>query len=188
MTNADGRRNDEARMTRRNLRSLAYHFEHSGFLRASSFVIRASSFLDHGLALPRRLRCHWFRWRERLYIGLFKIVDVLEIFDRIFLGFPKYACADQVKNHVSNILAGMNAPVIENRHDQRPELLQRVLPHPSEQFRSTHMTHVSSLDFLLLFCGEIERVAQKNIRVPLVTRVAGDDRIKSFGKSNFLHE
>src|SRR4029453_7547578 len=41
--------------------------------------------------------------------------------------------------------------------------------------------------FLLLFCREIERVTQKNICVPFVGRVAPHNRIKGFGKSNFLH-
>jgi hypothetical protein len=50
------------------------------------------------------------------------------------------------------------------------------------------MPHRGAFGFLLLFGGEIERVAQKNIRISLVTRVAGHDRIKGFGKSNFLHE
>ena len=50
------------------------------------------------------------------------------------------------------------------------------------------MTHGGAFDLLLLFGGEIERVAQKNIRLPLITWVAGHDGIESFGKSNFLHE
>src|SRR5207247_8786862 len=122
----------------------------------------------------------------RLHKSLVKIIDVLEIFDGILLGLPEYPGADQVKNHVSNVFAKMNAPVIENRHDQRPKFLERVLPHPFQQFRPTYMTHSSYLDFLLLFRREIERITQKNIRVPLVARVAGQDRIKIFGQSNFL--
>src|SRR5437870_7337886 len=147
-----------------------------------------SSFSDQGLALRWRLGARWFCRRERLHKSLLKIIDVLEILDRIFLGLPEYPGANQVKNHVPNVFAGMNSPIVENRHDQRSELLERVLPHASQQLGSRHMPDRGSLDFLLLFCREIERVAQKNVRVPLVTRVVGHDRIESFGKSNLLHE
>jgi hypothetical protein len=41
--------------------------------------------------------------------------------------------------------------------------------------------------FLLLFGREIEGVTQKNICIPLVPRIAPDDGIKRFSKSNFLH-
>ena len=147
-----------------------------------------SSSSDQGLALRWRFGARWFFRGERLYKSLFKIIDVLEILNRILLCLSKYAGADQVKNHVPNVFAGMNSPIVENRHDQRSELLERVLPHASQQLGSRHMPDGGALDFLLLFCGEIERVAQKNVRIPLVTRVAGHDRIKSFGKSNLLHE
>jgi hypothetical protein len=39
----------------------------------------------------------------------------------------------------------------------------------------------------LLFGREIERVAQKNVSVSLVPRVALHNGIKRFSKSNFLH-
>ena len=81
----------------------------------------------------------------------------------------------------------MNAPIIEHRHDHRPEFLKRVLPYAVEQLRPSHMAHGSALDLLLLFGGKIERVAQENVCIPLVTRIAGHDGIKSFSKSNFLH-
>jgi hypothetical protein len=41
--------------------------------------------------------------------------------------------------------------------------------------------------FLLPFGREIERVTQKNICISLVPRVAPDNGIKRFSKSNFLH-
>src|SRR3981081_4341054 len=49
------------------------------------------------------------------------------------------------------------------------------------------MTDAGAFRFLLLFCREIERVTQKNVRVTLVTRVALYNGIKGFSKSNFLH-
>jgi hypothetical protein len=41
--------------------------------------------------------------------------------------------------------------------------------------------------FLLLFSREIERVTQKNICISLISRIAPDNGIKRFSKSNFLH-
>ena len=49
------------------------------------------------------------------------------------------------------------------------------------------MTHGGALRFLLLLGRIIERVAQKNVSVAVVATVGRDDRIESFGKSNFLH-
>src|SRR6266550_2825922 len=81
----------------------------------------------------------------------------------------------------------MNAPVVEDRYHHWSKFLQGVLPHSFEQFRPTHMTHAGALNFFLLFSREIERVAQKDICIPLVARVAGHNRIESFGESNLLH-
>src|SRR5215467_13027535 len=49
------------------------------------------------------------------------------------------------------------------------------------------MPYTGPFDFLLLFGRKIESVPQKNIRIPLVPRVTSHNRIKRFGKSNFLH-
>src|SRR6476661_7334377 len=50
------------------------------------------------------------------------------------------------------------------------------------------MTHADALDFLLLLGREVERVAQKDIPVPLIAGVAVHNRLESFGESNFLHK
>src|SRR6476646_12244629 len=50
------------------------------------------------------------------------------------------------------------------------------------------MTHADALDFLLLLGREVERVAQKDIPVPLIAGVAIHNRLESFGESNFLHK
>src|SRR5438477_523152 len=39
-----------------------------------------------------------------------------------------------------------------------------------------------------IFQCRFERVAQKNVSGPMITWVGRDDRVESFGKSNFLHE
>lgn len=49
------------------------------------------------------------------------------------------------------------------------------------------MPDAGAFALLLLFGREIERVAQKNVCVSLVPRVAPYNGIKRFGKSNFLH-
>src|SRR5207249_3359260 len=105
-----------------------------------------------------------------------------------FLGLSEYPGPDQVKNHVAHIFAGMDAPAIENRHHHRPEFLDGVLPRTNEQFRPGHMTYAEAFDFLLLLGRKIERIAQKNIRVPLVTWVAANNRVESLGETNLLHQ
>ena len=107
---------------------------------------------------------------------------------RVLLGFSEHPGADQIKNHVPDVFAGMDAPAIEHRHHHRAEFLERVLPDAIEQFRPGHVTHADALDFLLLFGGEVERVAQKDIPVPLIAGVAAHNRLESFGESNFLHK
>src|ERR1700693_1396426 len=118
---------------------------------------------------PRDRGSNWFCGRERLYERLLKIINILEVLQRIFLGFSKNSGPDQIENHVPDILAALDSPIIEHRDHHRPELLERVLPNAVEQFRTGHMTHGGAFDLLLLFSGEIERVAQKNIRLPLIT-------------------
>ena len=61
----------------------------------------------------------------------------------------------------------------------RPEL---------EQFRPGNVPDSRSFCFFLLFGREIERVAQKNVGLALITRVARHNRIEGFGKSNLLHQ
>src|SRR5262245_21299532 len=87
-----------------------------------------------------------------------------------------------------DVFAGMDAPAIKYRHHHRAEFLERVLPDAIEQFRPGHMTHADPLDFLLLLGCEVERIAQKNVPVPLVAGVIGHNRFESLGKSNLLHQ
>jgi len=50
------------------------------------------------------------------------------------------------------------------------------------------MTHADSLDFLLLLRREVERIAQKDVPVPVIARVVGYNRLESLSESNFLHQ
>ena len=50
------------------------------------------------------------------------------------------------------------------------------------------MTHAAAFDFLVLLGREVERVAQKDIPVPLIAGIAVHNRLESFGESNFLHK
>jgi len=134
-----------------------------------------------------RFRSRRFFRCERLHKNLFKIINVLEMFDRIILGLPKYASADKVKDYVPNVLAGMDSPVIEDSYHHRSEFLESVPPHTVEQLRPRNVAHADAFDLLLLLRREIERVPQKDISVPLVTRIAGNNGIESLGKANFLH-
>src|SRR5205814_8186360 len=90
-------------------------------------------------------------WRELFRKSFLEIEDVLEIIDRIFLGLPENAGADQVENHVADIFARADPPVRQNRHDHRTEFLQRVLAHAFEKLRSRDVANRSALGFLLLF-------------------------------------
>src|SRR5262249_46301274 len=44
-----------------------------------------------------------------------------------------------------------------------------------------------ALDFFLLLGRKVERVAQKDIPVPLIAGIVGHNRLESLGESNFLH-
>src|SRR5205823_2401218 len=125
---------------------------------------------------------------ERLHERFLKIVNRFEILDRIFVGLSENSRADEIEDHVTDIFAGTNSPVIEYRNDQRPEFFERVLPDSFEQFRPGNVAYGRAFYFLLLFGGVIERVAQKNVGLALITRVTRHDRIEGFGKSNLLHQ
>jgi hypothetical protein len=61
------------------------------------------------------------------------------------------------------------------------------LPDALEELRAGNVPHGRALDLLLLFRREIECVAQEYVRIAVISCVARDDRIESFGKANFLH-
>lgn len=137
--------------------------------------------------LRRLFRAFRFCRRERSHKGFFEIVNVLEIFNRILLRLSEHSGRDEIEDHMSDILARTDAPAVEDRHDHRAKLLKRVLPDTIEQFRPGHVSHAYSFDFFLLLRGEIERIPQKDVPVPLITGVVGHKRFQSLGKSNFLH-
>src|ERR1043166_3524417 len=135
----------------------------------------------------RLLRHRWLFRRKWFHESFFEIVNVFEVFNRIFFGFSKNARADQVEHHVADIFRAMNSPVLKDGDNHGTEFFERVLPHSIEQFRASDMPNRRALHLLLLLGGKIERVAQKNVAVPVITRITGDDRVESFGKSNLLH-
>src|SRR5205085_5433602 len=114
--------------------------------------------------------------------------NAFEIFDRFLLGLSKNSGADEIEDHAADIFARADAPAVEHGDDQRCEFLQSIVADAFEQFRSGNMPYRCPLYFLLLFGGEIEGVPQKDVGLALITRVAGHNRIESFGKSNLLHE
>src|SRR4029450_13851529 len=128
-----------------------------------------------------------FRRCERLHKRLLEIVNVFKVLYRILLGFPENAGTDQVKYHMPDVFAGTDSPAIEHGHHHWAEFLERVLPDAIEQFRAGYMTHTDALGFLLLLGRKVERVAQKDIPLPLIARVAAHNRLESLGESNFLH-
>src|ERR1044071_5144679 len=148
--------------------------------------------LARASGLWRGYLCRWFltlrlRRCERSYKCLFEVVNILEILNRIFFSFSENPGGDQIKNHMSNVLARMNAPAIEHRHYHRAEFFQRILPNAIEQFWTGYMAHADTSDLFLLLCRKIERIAQKNVTVPLIAGVVGHNRFESLSESNFLH-
>src|SRR5437868_6395098 len=87
--------------------------------------------------------------RKRRDERIVKAVAAFEIVERIALGFSKDADANQIKNHLADVLAAMNAPIRKNRRHHRPELFERELPHAVEQFLAPNVPR--SLLLVLLF-------------------------------------
>ena len=137
--------------------------------------------------MRRRFRSRRFFRGEGSHKDLFKIINVLEMFDRILLGLPEYASADEIKDDVPDVLAGMDSPVIEDGYHHRSEFLESVPSHTVEQLWPRYVADADAFDFLLLLRREIKRVPQKDISVPLITRIACNNGIESLGKPNFLH-
>src|ERR1043166_11587 len=151
-------------------------------------TLRVTSALRRWQFRPRRRGANRFHWCERFHECLLEIIDVLEVFDRIFFGFPENTGLDEVENHVTNVFGAADAPALENRQHHRAKFLEHVLTHTVEQFRSRHVAYARALDFLLLFRREIKRVPQKYIGLPLITRVSRHNGIERFGESNLLHQ
>src|SRR6184192_4153538 len=75
----------------------------------------------------------------RLHKRVLKIVNRLEILDRILVRLSKNTGADEIENHVTDIFRGTDPPIIKHRHHQRSEFLERILPDAFEQLRSRNM-------------------------------------------------
>src|SRR5262249_36745338 len=124
---------------------------------------------------------------KRLHKGIVKIVDRLEVVDRILLRFSEDSRPDQIENNTANVLAAFDSPMGKHGRDHRAKFFQGINSHPFEQLRASHMTHRCALGFLLLLGGVVERVAKEDVGITVIARVSRDDRIQSFSKSNFLH-
>ena len=120
------------------------------------------------------------------YERLVKRVAALEIVDGILVGFSKNPDADQIENHLAEILAPGDAPILEDGRDHRAEFFHRVKADAVEQLRTGDVGRAVVALFAELD-GVIQRVAEEKVGVAGVPWVVGADEVECFGEIAFLH-
>ena len=94
---------------------------------------------------------------------------------------------DQMEHHFADILAGADAPVLEDGCRHGPEFPQRILP---EAFQHLGTTHVPVLDRLVatqFLEGKIKHLPKEKVGVVIETPVLLADGANGFFKSDLLH-
>src|ERR1051326_4272680 len=66
-----------------------------------------------------RTNFYLFFRRERLHKRLLKVVNILEIFDRVLIRLPKNSRADEIEDHVPDVFSRMDAPVLKHCQHHR---------------------------------------------------------------------
>jgi hypothetical protein len=132
-------------------------------------------------------RIHFALRPERFAEGVGEIVTLLKIVARIFIRFRKQADFHHVENEFAEIAAVFDAPFFEHRFGHRAELHERELPDAVEQFLAGHMADFAVVFLADDFLREVERLAEKNVGVPRVTRILREDLLHGFVEIDFLH-
>ena len=68
--------------------------------------------------------------------GVFKIIDIFEILNRIFLGLLEEFGIDQIKNDFSKVTGFSDPPILQNRPGHRTKLLEGIILQPAAEFFS----------------------------------------------------
>ena len=125
---------------------------------------------------------------ERTHERVLKIVAVFEILRPVIVALAEDARVDQIENHRADIRAIRHAPLFQNGRRHRPELIERVLTKSLKQLGAADVP--ARLKMLLTseaLHRFIEHAAQKKVRVAIESRIAHDNFLNGFFKSDFLH-
>lgn len=71
----------------------------------------------------------------------------LEVLDGIILGPPESTGLHQQKNHLTDVGAGTDAPMLQDKGSHRTEILECLIAESLEQFARADMTTMGSLLF-----------------------------------------
>jgi tetratricopeptide (TPR) repeat protein len=115
-----------------------------------------------------------------------ELVAALEVFDRVRVGFPEDALADEIEDHLAEIFPAPHTPVGQDRRDHRPVLFQRKLTDAIKQLLTGDMLSAFLGFFAQLDCV-IESVAQEEICLAIIAAVLLHDEIEFFTEVEFLH-
>src|SRR5439155_750018 len=137
-----------------------------------------NKFLNPGARGARRnsLGTHPLASRQvRFAEGLEKIVAALKIGAAVLFRLRQPADLDHVEYDVAEVLARMDAPLLEQAHRHRPELRERKLADAGQQLLPGDMARAALARTGDGFLRVVQRLAHKCIRLLMVARVLGLD-------------
>ena len=98
------------------------------------------------------------------------------------LGFGQQTGFHHVENNLAEVAAMANAPLGEHRHHHRAELLEGELPDAIQQFLAAHVPDLAAVFLDDEFLGEVERFANKQVRLAFIARVPAQNELYRFVK------
>ena len=122
----------------------------------------------------------------RSHEGRVEIVAAAEVLDGIGVGLSEDPFADEIVDHLAEILAAAHAPIAEDRRHHGAVFLQRILADALEQLLAGDVV-AAFLGLFALLYGVVERVAEEEIRFSIVARILFNDQIEFFTEFEFLH-
>jgi tetratricopeptide (TPR) repeat protein len=132
-----------------------------------------------------RNRSHGQKGRDERVV---KRVSAPEIVDGVRFRLSENADRNQIEDHLAEVVAAADAPILKDRRHHRAELLQRVETDAFEELLAGDVAGWAAFAGLFaLLDGVVERIAEEMIGVAFVARILLADDIEGFTKIKFLH-
>ncbi|MEN9974483.1 MAG: hypothetical protein RLZZ282_489 [Verrucomicrobiota bacterium] len=150
---------------------------------------RTRRYLGNGLSGASRfcLRGDFAFREERVHERLFEIKHLGKVFALVGFLFTEDLFLNELKHHVSHILALAHTPFRHERRGHRPELFKRKIPEPGKQFWPTHVPGLATVGLGNPLEREIERFFEEIIGMRIKSLVTFQDGNDGLFKLHGLH-
>lgn len=126
----------------------------------------------------------WHEWSLKRFQQVKTPVKVLAL---VGLLFPEHLFLDEMKDHVTHVLALAQAPFTHQGGCHRAEFIKRVIAESVEQFLAGDVAGTPAILFRNAFEREIQRVLEKEIRKTIKAPFALQDGVNGLFELHGLH-